>query len=238
MTLNKAKGRMFKSVGWTWTPLPGCDHGCKFCWAESLTKRFKRSWEPHFRPHYLKDKMPDDGTWIFVGSMGDTFCKGMKDEWMIKLLDFIRENKANNVYLLMTKNPERFLEFIPMLEKIKDKVVLGTTLETTGATPWSTAPRTNQRAIALIQMKLKGFKTFLSLEPLSDFDLHRMADWIENIKPEAVEIGLENYTRFTTPPTFRKILELLDWLDENDFHYVLKENLEHLNDTSMESVTE
>ena len=236
MTLNKAKGKMFKSVGWTWTPLPGCDHGCKFCWAESLTKRFKRSWEPHFRPHYLKDKMPDDGSWIFVGSMGDTFCKGMKTEWILKLLDFIKENKANNVYLLMTKNPERFLEFLPRLEEIKDKVILGTTLETTGATPWSSAPPTNKRAQALELMKVMGFKTFLSLEPLADFDLERMVRWIDEINPEAIEIGLENYTNFTTPPHEHKIIELLFMLEGQGIHYILKENLAHLNDSSMETV--
>ena len=33
MTLNKAKGRMFKSVGWTFNPIAGCTHECRYCWA-------------------------------------------------------------------------------------------------------------------------------------------------------------------------------------------------------------
>jgi len=235
MTLNKAKGRMFKSVGWTWNPIAGCSHGCKYCWAESLRKRWGKSFEPEIRTAFWNDKMPDDGSWIFVGSMGDAFCKGMQDSWILQLLTFIENCKSNNKFLLQTKNPERFLEFTPMLEKVKDKVILGTTLETTGETPWSVAPATNQRAVALMQMKLKGFKTFLSLEPLADFDFNRMVKWIVQIDPEAVEIGLENYTEYTTPPPEEKIRELIYNLDVLEIPYILKENLEHLYDDSMET---
>jgi len=206
-----------------------------FCYAARIYRRYGKGFTPQFRSYALKDKMPDDGSWIFVGSMGDTFCKEMQDSWILQLLTFIENCEADNKFLLQTKNPERFLDLYPQLEKIKDKVILGTTLETTGDTPWSTAPRTNQRAVALMQMKLKGFKTFLSLEPLSDFDLERMCGWIMDITPEAVEVGLENYTRFTTPPTFKKIRQLLALMDKYKIHYVLKENLEHLYDSSMET---
>ena len=228
MTLNKAKGRMFKSVGWTWNPIWGCSHNCKYCWAETLAKRWGKDFGPQFREHFLTDKMPNDGTWIFVGSMGDTFCWGVPDEWIVKLLLSIKEDMSNNTFLLQTKNPTRFQNFFELLLEIKDKVVLGTTIETTGNTPWSEAPSTDSRAEHLGIMKNLGFKTFLSLEPLAEFNEITLKRWIRKIQPEAVEIGLENYTNFTDKPKETRIVNLLSWLTANGFTYVLKENLRHL----------
>lgn len=227
MPLNKAKGRMFKSVGWTWNPIAGCTHDCLYCWAKSLTERWGKSFEPQIREHFFKDKMPNDGSWIFVGSMGDTFCSGVYREWILKLLDFIKNDKSNNLYLLQTKNPRRFEDF--NLEEIKHKIILGTTLETTGDTSrFSQAPSTIERYTYLRQMKLLGYKTFLSLEPLSDFDLIEMKTWIKKIEPEAVELGLENYSHHTSPPPEWKIVALIHWMKETGFEYVLKDNLRYL----------
>jgi len=164
-----------------------------------------------------------------VGSMGDVFCDGVPDEWIIKLLTFIKENQADNVYLLQTKNPGRFEHFIHKLTEIKDKIVLGTTIETTADTPWSEAPTTFARSIALGYLKEHGgFKTFLSLEPLADFDLETLFIWIKAIQPEATEIGLENYTTITPRPPNWKIVALIQWLEDNGYTYILKENLDYL----------
>ena len=229
MTLNKAKGRMFKSVGWTWNPIAGCTHDCLYCWAKSLNDRWGKPFEPTFREAFLKDKMPNDGSWIFVGSMGDAFCKGVPEEWQWKLLDFIKKDKSNNKFLLQTKDPTSFFEasVFYRLEQLKNKVILGTTLETTYETSdWSKAPPPYERAYSLINLKRDGFKTFLSLEPLAEFDLEMMKGWIRRITPEAIEIGLENYTNFTIKPTDESIIELVNWIESNMFNYVLKENLQ------------
>ena len=229
MTLNKAKGRMFKSVGWTWNPIHGCSHDCKYCWAKALAEKWGKSFEPQIREHFFKDKMPNDGTWIFVGSMGDTFCPGVPDAWIYRLLNFILTYQGNNKFLLMTKNPQRLMMWRPLLEEIKGKVIIGTTIETDRKTDqWSKAPPTELRIDALNFAKILGFTTFVSMEPLSDFNLGTIGTWILRIDPEAVEIGLENYTHFTSPPSEDKIITLLRWLDEYEIPYVLKENLASL----------
>jgi len=223
---------MFKSVGWTWNPIAGCNHECKYCWAETLTTKWGKDFTPKFRENYLNDKLPNDGSWIFVGSMGDLFCSGMKDEWILKVLGKIAYEKTkgtNNKFLLQTKNPLSFLAFGLELEQIKDSVILGTTIETTGdTTKFSKAPSTIERYTYLRKMKLAGFKTFLSLEPLSDFDFNELTEWITKLDPEAIEIGLENYTKHTVRPSDEKIIELVHWIDSNGFNYVLKENLSYL----------
>jgi len=227
---NKAKGRMFKSVGWTWNPITGCTHDCKYCWAESLTRRWGKEFVPTFRVSYLNDQFPNDGTWIFVGSMGDLFCDGIKTEDIVKVLEKIK-TAENNIFLLQTKNPSRFQELpiYRLLEELKDKIVLGTTLETNWDTSeFSKAPPPYDRAYSLINAKKMGFKTFLSLEPLSKFQSIYLKQWIMHIKPEAIEIGLENYTEFTTRPSDEDILDLLDALDRLRIPYILKENLDYL----------
>jgi len=153
----------------------------------------------------------------------------MKDEWILRIIGRISQEKGNNKFLLQTKNPFSFMAFYLELEKIKDKIILGTTIETTGdTTKFSKAPSTIERYTYLRKMKQAGFKTFLSLEPLADFDFNELIRWIVAIDPEAIEIGLENYTSFTTKPSDEKIIELVHWIDSNGFNYVLKENLNWL----------
>lgn len=200
MTFNKAKGRMFKSVGWTWNPTKGCDHDCIYCWAKQLTKRWGKSFEPEFRKHFMKDEFPNDGSWIFVGSMGDLFCKGVKDEWILEILWKIYKTDANNKFLLQTKNPFSFLAFYLELEKMKDKLILGTTIETNRETPWSLAPSPQERYDALYKMKQGGFKTFLSLEPLADFDeiLDKTTDAVYVYFSEVFLREMQDSSRSTT----------------------------------------
>jgi len=234
MTLNKAKGRMFKSVGWTWNPTPGCTHGCPYCWARALANRWGKSFEPQFREHFLNDQMPDDGTWIFVDSTGDIMCDGMRHEWIVKIIEFIHNNKCNNKFLLTTKNPLRFLywQIETLLRSVQDKIIVGTTIET-NRDALGNAPHPQERYESLLWMREQGYKTFLSMEPVEDFDLEIIKEWIFQLQPEAIEIGLENYTMFTTPPPEWKLIELISWLREHGFEYILKENLRHLEESKL-----
>lgn len=227
--LNKCVGRMFSSVGWTWNPLAGCIHDCPYCYARRQRAKWGKDFKPVFRENFLKDKLPDDGTWIFVGSMGDTFCKGFTDDQILALLSVIENYDGSNKFLLQTKNPHRFRyhAMYPVLQRIREKVILGTTIETNRKT-LGRAPSTYLRRGDLAVMKEKGFKTFLSMEPLADFDQLELREWINEIEPEAIEIGLENYTQYQIPPPESKILLLLEWLRMRHIPFVLKENLKHL----------
>jgi len=220
---------MFASVGWTWNPTPGCTHGCPYCWAKSLADRWGKSFEPQFREHFLKDKMPDDGSWIFVDSTGDIMCNGMRHEWIVSVIEYIYNNKTDNKFLLQTKNPLRFLywQIETLLRSVQDKIIVGTTFETNRET-LGTAPPPQERYESMLWMREQGYRTFLSMEPMADFDLDVIKEWIPQLQPEAIELGLENYTSFLTPPPQEKIVELINWLRGTDFEYVLKENLRHL----------
>lgn len=226
MPLNEAKGRMFKSVGWTWNPIYGCTHNCEYCWAKSFSDRFGRSFIPGFRSKYMLDKFPNDGTWIFVGSMGDMFCRGVKDEWILNVLSKIQIDNPHNKFLLQTKNPFSFIAFGLELEELKEQLILGTTIETNRDTPWSKAPPTKKRYESLTTMKKAGFKTFLSLEPLADFDLLELFSWIVDIDPEAIEIGIENYSNYLPKPPSEKTQELINLIRLNGYLLKIKDSLQ------------
>lgn len=222
MTLNKARGRMFKSVGWTWNPVAGCMHGCTYCYAR---RRYRGDFsQPVFRERFMEDVFPGDGTWIFVCSMGDLFCEGVKDDWIFDVIHKINADGGGNRFLLQTKNPKRVFTWLPFMSP--DRYIIGTTLETNRLTRWSLAPSTRERAHQLYQIGQVGFSTFLSLEPVADFDFDEYASWIKAIAPVAVEVGLENYTSHLprTPP--EKLARLIEWMRGAGFTLVLKDGVE------------
>jgi DNA repair photolyase len=228
--MNKAKGRMFKSVGWTWNPVVGCNHNCPYeCWAKTIrSKQGKDFTKPTLNERELLKPMPGDGSWIFVVSMGDLFCSAVPTEMINKVLERISwDDAANNRFLLQTKNPRRFSQFDGKLIPLRDmgRIILGTTIETNRAIPGG-APPTVERYEAMAEMHSRGFQTFLSLEPLADFDLDKMLYWIQQIQPWHIEMGLENYSRVLDVPPLDKVKKLYLKLSSLGYEVLLKENLE------------
>ena len=228
MPLNRAKGRMFKSVGWTWTVVRGCSHACPYCWADAMAKRRGEDFtKPILVEKDLTIRFPRDNSWIFVCSTGDLICDAVPDEWINRVLDRIEYHGVGNRFLLQTKNTPRLYDFKDRLTRLNyapSRVVLGTTIETNRATP-GYAPPTAAREIFLREFKDLGFNTFLSMEPLAAFDHDVMVQWVENIRPEAIEMGLENYGQTLPRPSTPEIQRLYDSLVTRGFHVVLKDNL-------------
>ncbi len=103
---------------WTWNPVTGCNHGCKYCYARDIANRFyPEKFEPTFRPHRLK--APQNTTVpqikrvgdknVFVCSMADLFGDWVPDEWIEKVMFEVAGNQQWN-FLFLTKNPKRYAE--------------------------------------------------------------------------------------------------------------------------------
>jgi len=212
---------MFKSVGWTWNPIVGCDHECPYkCWA----MRRLSDKTPRLLVNRLGDELPSDGSWIFIGSMGDLFCWSMPEVAIDNVLDVIEDYTGTCKFLLQTKNPRRAIYFYERLRKLKDKIIIGTTIETNRELE-GRAPPTIERFAAMLFFKALEFKTFLSMEPTANFDVPVMQNWISWIHPEAVEIGLENYGAYLEPPPREKLKELVEHIKSQEIPYKLKDNL-------------
>lgn len=93
----------------TWNPVTGCLHGCEYCYARGIAKRFgfgayepdinKRvlleppvsagkkvpypfNFEPTFHKYRLDEYSIKKGRTIFVCSMADLFGEWVPDEWI------------------------------------------------------------------------------------------------------------------------------------------------------------
>ena len=161
---------------WTWNPVTGCEHGCKYCYARDIANRFyKEKFEPTFRPKRLtapkSTKIPEsrkDEPGInnaFVCSMADLFGDWVPQEWIDEILSVCDENSQWN-YLFLTKNPKR-------LTKIDwpKTAWVGTTIDV----------QSRIKDAENIFSKFKAPVKFFSCEPLQEeltFNSLKMIDWI------------------------------------------------------------
>ena len=159
-------------IEWTdysWNPITGCDHGCWYCYAEKLFKRFHRSFEPTFHPERLLEvRQLKKLSKIFVCSVSDLFAPWIPDEWRDEVLAEVFCSEVHHIFQLLTKNPER----IPSDWEFPENVWVGTTVTGEGD-DWK-----NIEAMRCVKAN-----RFVSFEPLLgelDFCLHPLdeIDWV------------------------------------------------------------
>lgn len=116
-------------ASWTWNPVTGCEHGCKFCYAreiansERMAPYYPNKFEPTFHPYRLnapkntskpKSTDPRDGR-VFVCSMADLFGKWVPNAWIESVFKACLESPEWE-YLFLTKWPARYSK-MPLIEK-------------------------------------------------------------------------------------------------------------------------
>ncbi len=216
---NTKQSRMFSVVTRTWNPVTGCLHNCMYCWARRLAEtRLKNSkrYRDGFKPRLNKEEFRVrfcEGDLVFVSDMGDLFGDFIKDEWIEAVLDYMRKF-PRTYFLLLTKNPQRYHEFI---DKFPPNAILGATIETNRDDLYiehaiSGAPLPSKRYEAM--KELKWHLKFVSIEPILDFDLDTMVKWIEDIAPVMVYVGYDNYNNKLPEPPLSKTMKLIERLSE------------------------
>jgi DNA repair photolyase len=166
------------------------------------------------------------GNYIFVGSSCDMFADNIPAEWIYMVVKRTRLFE-NNHYLFQTKNPEKFTS--PLLGLSTENDILCTTIETDQHLPaiMHRAPSPFVRAKYLTEMKERGFKTMVTIEPIMDFNLNNMLFMLKKISPEQVNIGADTGRNHLPEPPKGKILDLITEL-EKFTKVVQKENLRRL----------
>jgi protein gp37 len=106
---------------WTWNPVTGCEHGCKFCYARAIATSDRMSavypfgFAPAFHEYRLEapantsHKVTDDERdgRVFVCSMADLFGKWVPEKW-IKAVFAACAKSSQWEYLFLTKWPKRY----------------------------------------------------------------------------------------------------------------------------------
>ena len=103
--MNKTK---IEWCDYTWNPVTGCKHGCPYCYAERISKRFTGDFEPKFHEKRLlepvKIKKPSR---VFVVSMGDLFGEWVPDEWISEVMKACKQAPWHT-YIFLSKNPKKY----------------------------------------------------------------------------------------------------------------------------------
>ncbi|MBA7711340.1 hypothetical protein ES703_120299 [subsurface metagenome] len=166
------------------------------------------------------------GEFVFVAYMGD--IAWAKSEWRELILERVYIFPETN-FLFQSKDPVIFCSFDwPKLPNI----YYGTTIETTRDYRLTKAPVPYERYKAMVS--LKHLHKFISIEPICDFDLPTLVDWMKDIKPEIIEVGADNYHNSLVEPPWWKVEMLLDILKAICPRVVEKEGLERLKEVRHE----
>jgi len=208
--------RMFPFITKTWNPLGGeCLHKCSYCWAQGpkgliqQRKLLKYTRYPYLVYRELQ-KTFHEGEFVFVEDMADLFGPWVSSVKIRKVLEKTLWSPAR--FLFLTKNPARYLEFLPILQKTN--CLLGATLETNRDTSaYSKALPPVERWDSFFELEYSP--KFVAVEPIMDFDLNIFADWIVNITGlESVAIGYDNYDNKLPEPPLAKTMQLIDRLEK------------------------
>jgi len=189
----------------TWNPTTGCNKvspGCKFCYAETITKRFRGNFPQGFKFTLHPERLKEPLKWrkpsrVFVNSMSDLFHDQMPLAFLKQIFG-VMEQAEQHVFQILTKRHERLVELAPFLQW-PDNVWMGVSVET---------QKYVHRVEYLRQIPAKV--RFLSCEPLLgplNLDLdgihwvitggesgpkHRPieADWVRSVRDQCQEAGV------------------------------------------------
>lgn len=211
---------MYDWVTHMWSPSVGCPHQCSYCY---VTK-----WKDLPETVVMERPYPKLGTGrtIFVGFECDLFADGVDANDIISVLNHC--NAFENKYVFQSKNPERialFKDYLP-----KDSLI-GTTIETNRGgmiSEMSKAPSPWKRSFGLEKLKAEGFDTFVTIEPILDFDPQLLFDMVSKPSPTFINIGADSKGHGLKEPSKEKILELVEMIRNANIEIRKKMNLDRI----------
>lgn len=119
----------------TWNPTTGCNKvspGCKHCYAEVLTKRFRNHFTNGFEFTLHPERLNEPRRWrkpsrVFVNSMSDLFHERMPLSFLKEIFK-VMEECPKHVFQILTKRHERVLDLALELDW-PDNVWMGVSVE-------------------------------------------------------------------------------------------------------------
>ena len=213
------KGNMYEFITRMYSPVRGkCKHDCSYCYM----KRFPLN-EMHLDEKDLRIDLGTEQT-VFVGYTIDLFADDVPVEWIEKVLAHLCRYPDNR-YLLQSKNPERFINFVG---QYPPDVFFGTTIETNRTEYYeSKAPVYSERAKWLGEMSAMGFETMVTIEPIFDFDVDELVELVKTANPKWVNIGADSKGHTLPEPSADKVRDLVGILKEKT-KIELKRNLDRI----------
>jgi protein gp37 len=164
-------------------------------------EKYKDGFKPNIAEYELNKKFRKQ--YVFACDMGDLFGDWVPREWILKVLDAIK-NSPSSYFLFLTKNPKRYFEFLQALPK---NILLGTTIETNREYKVSNAPSVTQRYKSMARIPYRN--KMISIEPIMDFDAEIFVSWLKKISPVVIHVGYANYNQHMPEPALDKTADLI-----------------------------
>lgn len=241
---NKSRGHMYPWVDLQFTPLGGeCPHRCTYCYVDHIPfgrpEKYRgeiRLIELEFRKRFAFEGPKT----IFVGHMHDLWARGVPDGALLLTLKHCQK-WPHNTYVFQTKNPARYngifqpgpYEERIWLDELPPKVVLGCTIETNRAdlaAQVSLAPDPAARFSEMKALRARAphLLTFITVEPILDFDVDVLAGWLTELNLDFVNLGADSKRHNLPEPSREKVLALLEVLKARRVLVLEKQNLDRL----------
>jgi DNA repair photolyase len=167
------------------------------------------------------------GKTIFIEHMNDLFADEVPGNLIEDILDHCYRFPGNN-YVFQTKNPGRALSYEGQFPV---NHIIGTTIETNRDIPGSGAPPPADRYYGIKDLMLSGCKTFITIEPIMDFDVEILTDWIITAQPDFINIGADSKNTGLPEPSAEKISALIKNIQVAGVPIRKKMNLQRLIDS-------
>lgn len=225
MSMKKSAGNMYPWVTHTHCHLGGeCPHKCAYCYVKSFPFRP----EKYRGPLRLieKELAVDYGTGktIFIENCNDMFSRDVPGDWIWAILQHCRKF-PDNIYVFQSKNPRKMAYHA---KDLPPSGLFGTTIESCWAYPQisdAPMPLSRQRGMRMLP---PSFRKFVTIEPILDFNVDILSMWIDQIRPEFVNIGADSKRHNLPEPTPDKVHALIAKLKEYGIEIREKHNLERL----------
>lgn len=231
----KGNGRGIEWCDYTWNPVRGCQHGCRWimpdgsiaeCYAETIAERVaQKAYPSGFEHHYwnpqnlkepLKLKTPSR---IFLDSMSDLMGHWVPEEQIEAVLDICRQADWHT-FQLLTKNAPRLKEF-----SFPSNVWVGVSVPPSMMFGRRLSVLQQKRMLERTLKVLKDVNVpikWLSIEPLS-FDV---APLLGDSDIQWAVIGAATNGRKTYQPRPEWVQNVLDVLDSQTTKVFFKGNLQ------------
>ena len=232
---NSKGGRGIEWCDYTWNPVRGCQHGCRWempdgsiaeCYAETIAERvaqraYPRGFEHHYwSPHVLGEPLKlTTPARIFLDSMSDLMGHWIPRDEVQQVLDICAEAPWHT-FQILTKNAPRLLEF-----EFPQNVWVGVSAPPSIMFGKRLSAKQQARMVERMLDTLKQVKVpvrWMSIEPLS-FDI---APLLVGSNLQWAVIGAATNGRKTYQPRPEWVQNVLDVLDAQDTSVFFKGNLE------------
>ncbi len=218
----EATNNMYENTT-TWNPFKGCLFDCSYCKPtfQQQAKRQKQNckecykYEPHCHPERL-ERLPSKKIIFVCGNADIRFCP---PEFTRKIIERVNEHskkRPDKTFFFQSKEP---VYFTPFLQELPAAAILLTTLETNRDAGYREVSLAPLPSVRYRQFKELDYpRKVLTIEPVMDFDVEVFSQWIVDIAPEYVWLGLNSRPKQVKlpEPSVEKLRELVKVLVHAD----------------------